>query len=134
MKQPLLVTAVIAAATFAQPLTASADAPAATVTHYTASYSCPCFGQFTITGVHLTNKNFPGVDSGPSSTTTTGGRDNFTGTVSEPPDAELVLNNANAGPWCSDYDVARPLCTTDWSETIEPDGSLSGWAVYPNGA
>ncbi len=134
MKQPLLLAAIVAAVTFANPLAASAGAPAATVTHYTASYSCPCFGQFTLSGVHLTNKNFPGVDNGPSSTTTTGGRDNYSGTVSEPPDAQVVLNNANAGEWCSDYDQARPLCTTDWSETIDPDGSVSGWAVYPDGA
>jgi hypothetical protein len=98
----------------------------ATVTHYTAHYSCGCFGTFDVRGIHLTNTRFPGTDDGLGGAT--GGRDNFTGTVSEPPATETVWNNSNVGPWCSDYDGQ---CTTDWSVRFEPDGSLSGWAVYP---
>ena len=110
----------------ASPALAAAGS-AATVTHYTASYTCECFGTFTIEGVHLTNTRFPGADSGGGDAV--GGRDNFSGTVTAPPPVELVLDYANAGDWCSDYDGQ---CTRDWSVTFEPDGSLSGWAVYPN--
>lgn len=135
MKRTLLITAIAALATFAGPVSsASADTRAATVTHYTASYPCPCFGQFDLSGVHVTNTEFPGVDDGPDSVATTGGRDNFSGTVSQPPAVEMVFNGANSGEWCSDYDQARALCTMNWSETIEPDGSVTGWAIYPNGA
>jgi hypothetical protein len=107
----------------------AATGSATTVTHYTASYSCDCFGTFTIVGVHITNKQFPGTDSGGGGGNATGGRDNFTGTVSQPPAVETVLNEANAGDWCSDYDGQ---CTNDWSLTIEPDGALTGWAIYPS--
>jgi hypothetical protein len=105
----------------------AATASAATVTHYTASYTCSCFGTFTIDGVHVTNKRFPGGDSGGGDAI--GGRDNFSGTVSQPPAEETTWKFANAGEWCSDYDSQ---CTADWSVTFEPDGSLSGWAAYPN--
>jgi hypothetical protein len=99
----------------------------ATVTHYTASYYCGCFGQFTIVGVHVTNTRFPGTDNGGGDAV--GGRDNFSGTVSEPPAVETVWNFANSGEWCSDYDGQ---CTDEWSVTFEPDGSLTGWAIYPS--
>jgi hypothetical protein len=135
MNKPLLMAALAAAASIASPIAvATADTPAATVSHYTASYPCPCFGQFDLAGVHVTNARFSGLDDGPFSTATTGGRDNFSGTVTQPPQSEVVLTDVNAGEWCSDYDQARLLCTTTWSETIEPDGSVTGWAVYPNGA
>lgn len=126
----LVVLATVAAAlsvSVAGPVLA-ASGSAATVTHYTASYTCGCFGTFTIDGVHLTNTKFPGTDGGGGNAT--GGRDNFTGTVSQPPAVETVWNGGNAGEWCSDYDGQ---CTSDWSVTFEPDGSLSGWAIYPNG-
>jgi hypothetical protein len=112
--------------TAASPAFAAAGS-AATVTHYTASYTCPCFGTFTIDGVHVTNQHFLGSDSGGGDAI--GGRDNFSGTVSQPPGEETTWNFANAGEWCSDYDSQ---CTVDWSVTFEPDGSLSGWAIYPN--
>ena len=116
--------------------TAAASSPeTATVSHYTASYTCPCFGQFNLTGVHLTNAEFPGVDLGPSCAGTTGGRDNFYGSVSQPPAEELVLNGpgGSCGPegrWESDYNAN--LFTCAWSWTIEPDGTTYGWAIYPN--
>jgi hypothetical protein len=105
---------------------AGATSRAATTTHYAATYTCPCFGVFTIDGVHLTNAQFPGTDDGAGNAV--GGRDNFSGTVSDPPATQTVWNDAAVGEWCSDYDGQ---CTTDWSLTIEPDGSISGWAVYP---
>lgn len=135
MKRPLIVTAVVATVAFAGPFApASAGPAAATVTHYTASYPCPCFGAFDLTGVHVTNVRFPGLDAGPYAAATTGGRDNFSGTVTEPPATEMVFNDANSGEWCSDYVQVRALCTTEWSETVEPDGSVTGWAIYPDGA
>jgi len=121
-----LAIAVLAFAAFGLNVGAANAAPAATVTHYTASYSCSCFGLFTIVGVHVTNTRFPGTDNGTG--TATGDRDNFSGTVSDPPAVETVWNDANSGEWCSDYDGQ---CTTNWSATFEPNGSLTGWAVYP---
>ena len=113
MKRSLGLAAITAAALslgvgVASPSTNAANA--ATVSHYTASYSCDCLGTFTIVGVHVTNQH-------------------FSGTVSQPPSIETVWDLANAGEWCSDYDGQ---CTTDWSVTFEPDGSLTGWAIYPN--
>ncbi len=126
MKRLLAIAALVVIALGINFGAASASTHAATVTHYTAAYTCPCFGDFTIVGLHLTNSRFPGTDDGTG--TATGGRDNFSGTVSQPPLTQTVWNDANAGEWCSDYDGQ---CTTDWSLTIEPDGSLTGWAVYP---
>jgi hypothetical protein len=127
MKKYLVVATLAVAALGVNVGVASASTSTkATVTHYTASYSCPCFGDFTIAGVHLTNTQFPGTDNGTG--TATGGRDNFSGTVSDPPPAETVWNYTNAGEWQSDYDGQH---TTHWSVTFEPDGSLTGWAVYP---
>jgi hypothetical protein len=128
MKKLLVLVATAVAAlsisvSVASPAVSAAGA--ATVTHYTASYYCDCFGTFTIAGVHVTNKQFPGNDSGGGNAT--GGRDNYSGTVSQPPDGETVLNYGNAGEWCSDYDGQ---CTSNWSLTIEPDGSITGWAIY----
>jgi len=130
MKGSLVLAAITAAALslgvgVASPSTNAANA--ATVSDYTASYSCDCLGTFTIVGVHVTNQHFSGSDSGGG--VATGGRDNFSGTVSQPPSIETVWDLANAGEWCSDYDGQ---CTTDWSVTFEPDGSLTGWAIYPN--
>src|SRR6185437_6468667 len=63
MKGSLVLAAITAAALslgvgVASPSTNAANA--ATVSHYTASYSCDCFGTFTIVGVHVTNQHFSG--------------------------------------------------------------------------
>lgn len=115
---------------------ASASAsPSATVSHYTASYSCSCFGQFNLSGVHLTNKQFPGADNGPSATTTTGGRDNYSGTVSDPPPTDMTFTGPGGSTcnyddmWESDYNPNLFTCT--WSMTVDSDGAISGWAIYP---
>ena len=136
MRRHLTIAAALATALllFAATATAGASGGAgqrATVTHYTAHYTCDCFGTFDITGVHVTNARFPGQDLGGGDAF--GGRDNFTGTVSMPPSSEVILS---AGPgcsldesWFSDYD-GQPTC--DYSVAIEPDGSLTGWAVSPD--
>lgn len=126
MKRTIAILAMLVAG-LATSVGAAAAGESATVTHYTAHYTCGCFGTFDIAGVHLTNARFPGSDDGQGNAT--GGRDNFTGTITEPPAVETVWNDENAGAWCSDYDGQ---CTSDWSVTFEPDGSLSGWAVYPS--
>lgn len=134
MKRYLLMAAMTATLLSVGAAGASAHgkpAGAATVSHYTASYFCDCFGTFTISGVHVTNQRFPGADDGNGDAT--GGRDNFSGTVSQPPDSEVILA---AGPgcgsdeqWFSDYDGQA---TCDYRVAIEPDGSLTGWAIYPS--
>ena len=125
MKRSLTVAALSIAALGLNVGSANAGSRA-TVTHYTAAYSCGCFGDFTIAGVHVTNTQFPGTDNGAG--TANGGRDNFSGTVTEPPSSETVWNDGNSGQWCSDYDGQ---CSSNWTVTFEPDGSLTGWAVYP---
>jgi hypothetical protein len=136
MRKILVIATVTATALVSNIGVASAGARA-TVTHYTASYPCPCFGAFDLSGVHVTNTQFPGLDAGPSSTNTTGGRDNFTGTVTQPPATEMTFTGpggTNCDPenrWESDYN--GNLFTCSWSETVEPNGSVSGWAVYPKG-
>ena len=133
-----LLAMVVAVATL--PITAapaSAAGNGATVSHYTASYPCPCFGHIDVSGVHLTNQRFPGSDYGPTSADTVGGRDNFSGTVADPPDTQLVFTGPGgtncdvSDMWESDYN--GNLFTCDWSWTINPDGSTYGWAVYPDG-
>ncbi|HET6916352.1 MAG TPA: hypothetical protein VFH56_09725 [Acidimicrobiales bacterium] len=118
---------------------ASAGAsPAATVNHYTASYTCDCFGHFNLSGVHLTNHRFAGVDNGPTATTTTGGRDNYSGTVSEPPQTDTTISGPGGTTcdpndmWESDYNPNLFTCT--WSMTVDSNGVLSGWAIYPAGS
>jgi hypothetical protein len=137
MRKLLIITAVAASAIVANIGVASAGVAHATVTHYSASYPCPCFGQFDLSGVHVTNTRFPGVDAGPLSTDTTGGRDNFSGTVTQPPATEVTFTGPGGtscdpeDQWESDYN--GNLFTCAWSETVEPNGSVSGWANYPNG-
>lgn len=109
---------------------AAAQGSRATATHYTASYSCPCLGDIEMTGEHVTNTEFPGEDNG--SHGAIGGRDNFSGTVSDPPAQQVALtggdpNNPDTA-WCSDYDGQASY---DWEWVINPDGSQYGWAVYP---
>jgi len=140
MKRLLVITAFTASALAANLGVASAGGTGATVTHYTATYSCGCFGTFNLAGVHLTNKNFSGVDNGPTSASTTGGRDNFSGTVTDPPESSVTFSGpggASCDPdlgelWVSDYNPNLSTCT--WSETFNPDGSVSGWAIYPAGS
>lgn len=132
----LLVLIAAAAPILASNITSAGATPAATVTHYTASYACPCFGQFNLSGIHLTNTRFAGVDNGPNSPSTTGGRDNFSGTVTEPPQSDVTFSGPGgstcdpADMWESDYNPNLFTCT--WSETINSDGSVQGWAVYPD--
>lgn len=126
-RRRLVVALAAAAALIAGPAPA-ASAAGATVTHYTWQGDCTCFGHIVENGVHLTNARFAGTDDRLGDAT--GGRDNFSGTVTDPPEQELVLSGPADGPWCSDYDGQ---CTDDWRWTIEPDGSMSGWAVYPPG-
>lgn len=134
MKKLFTLIAVVGAGLGTNAAVASA-ATAATVSHYQASYPCPCFGAFDLSGVHLTNHQFPGVDNGPSAATTTGGRDNFSGTVTEPPATDVTFagpGGTNCDPdamWESDYNANLFTCT--WSETVNSDGSVQGWAVYP---
>lgn len=132
MTRRRLIVALAAAAALSATPTAAASASAATVSHYTWQGDCDCFGHIVENGVHVTNTRFPGTDHGPGDAT--GGRDNFTGTVSDPPDQELVLSGPADGLWCSDYNTPETKqCTDDWRWTIEPDGSMSGWAIYPVG-
>lgn len=131
----LLVVLILAGGCLVAPSVAGAS-PGATVTQYHASYPCPCFGSFDLSGVHLTNKQFPGVDNGPTSSTTTGGRDNFSGTVTEPPSTTVTFTGPGGSScdaseaWYSDYNPNLTTCT--YSETINPDGTVEGWAVYPD--
>jgi hypothetical protein len=137
MKRLVILTAISVIAVIGNTGVASAAGTRATVTHYPASYDCPCFGHFDLTGVHLTNARFPGDDQGPSSASTIGGRDNFSGTVTQPPTSPVTWSGpggsscAREDMWESDYN--GNLFTCSWSETINPDGSVSGWAVYPSG-
>jgi hypothetical protein len=130
VKRLIVFTAALIAALSVGAGVASSAGQATTVTHYTASYSCDCFGTFQIAGVHITNIQFPGLDSGGGGAV--GGRDNFSGTVSLPPASEVVLSGSSGcGPdeaWYSDYDGQA---TCSYYVAIEPDGSLKGWAVYP---
>ncbi len=134
MKKLLVLLAVAAGSLATNAGVADAVTPA-TVTHYQASYPCDCFGQFDLSGVHLTNRRFPGVDNGPTASTTWGGRDNFAGTVTEPPSSDLTLTGPGTSTcdtdqmWQSDYNASLFTCT--WSETINSDGTVQGWAVYP---
>jgi hypothetical protein len=134
MKKLLILTAVAAAGIATNAGVAGATT-AASVSHYQASYSCSCFGQFDLSGVHLTNSRFPGVDNGPTADTTTGGRDNYSGTVSDPGLTETVFTGPGgltcdpADMWESDYNPNLFTCT--WSLTVEPDGAIQGWAIYP---
>jgi hypothetical protein len=134
MKKLLILAAVVASALVANIGMASAGSPRATVSHFTARDQCSCFVELDFTGVHLTNTQFPGVDNGPTAGTTTGGRDNFSGTVARPPDSEVTVDGSGCTDpqdgWQSDYN--HNLFTCDFSWTIEPDGSTSGWAIYPN--
>lgn len=127
----LAAVAAMAAATVGGASSVAAGGTRATVTHYTASYSCPCLGQIDMTGVHVTNSQFPGLDSGDGSAV--GGRDNFSGTVSDPPAQQLVLTGGDpsdpSSAWCSDYDGQASY---DWEWVINPDGTEYGWAIYPN--
>jgi len=137
MKRFMVLAAVAAAAIATNIGVASAGGNAATVSHYRTDYPCPCFGHIYVSGVHLTNKQFPGVDAGATSASTVGGRDNFTGTVADPPDTQLVFTGpggTNCDPeemWESDYNAN--LFTCSWSWTVNTDGSTTGWAIYPNG-
>lgn len=138
MKRLLVITAVTASALAANLGVASAGGNGATTTHYTASYSCGCFGTFNLSGIHLTNKQFPGTDNGPTSASTTGGRDNFSGTVSDPPSSTVTFTGPGGSScdidntWESDYNANLFTCT--WSETFNPDGSVYGWATYSTGS
>lgn len=129
---------VIAASAFAMNVGIAAAGGTTTVTHYRADYTCPCNGlHWVLSGVHLTNSHFAGADFGPASNQTVGGRDNFTGTVDPVPVEETMTftgpggtNCADEDKWQSDYN--SNLLTCSWSMTVQPDGSVSGWAVYPN--
>lgn len=134
-RRRLIVVLAAAVALVAGPAGAASASPAAaeaagraTVTHYTWQGDCGCFGHIVENGVHVTNTRFPGADDGNG--VATGGRDNFSGTVSLPPAQELVFSGPGDGEWCSDYDGQ---CTEQWTWTIEPDGTMSGWAIYPAG-
>lgn len=128
MTRRRLIVALAAAAALSAAPTAAAAAGRATVTHYTWAGDCGCFGHIVENGTHVTNTRFPGTDDGNGDAT--GGRDNFTGTVSDPPAEEMVLSGATDGPWCSDYDGQ---CTDNWRWAIEPDGTMFGWAIYAAG-
>lgn len=131
MKKALVIAMALAAAVFTTPAApASAGTPpdAAMVTHYSWHGSCDCFGDIVENGVHVTNTHFSGTDDGLGDAV--GGRDNYTGTVSVPPDQELVFSGPTDGSWCSDYDGQ---CTDRWTWTIEPDATMYGWAIYPAG-
>jgi hypothetical protein len=127
----LAAMAAIAAACVGAASPVAAGGTRATATHYTASYACPCVGEIQMTGVHITNAQFAGLDSGEGSAI--GGRDNFSGTVSDPPAQQLVLTGGNPSDpttaWCSDYDGQASY---DWQWVINPDGTEYGWAVYPD--
>jgi hypothetical protein len=135
MKQRLLLVAVAVVGALGIGLTAAspvaAAGRAATVSHYTASYFCPCFGDISMTGVHLTNTLFAGVDNGGGNAI--GGRDNFSGTVSNPPNSQVVFSGGDpsdpSSAWCSDYDGQASY---NWEWVINPDGTEYGWAIYPN--
>lgn len=132
----LLVLVAVCAPVLGLNMTSAGASTGATVTHYKASYPCTCFGQFNLTGVHLTNSRFQGVDNGPTSTSTTGGRDNFSGTVSQPPQSDVTFTGpggttcAAEDTWESDYNQYLFTCT--WSETIDSNGNVEGWAIYPS--
>ncbi|MCA1823063.1 MAG: hypothetical protein ABR520_07160 [Mycobacteriales bacterium] len=126
MKKLLVLVATVAALVSTNAGVASAGGQSATTTQYTASYTCGCFGQWNLQGVHVTNRQFPGVDNGNGDAT--GGRDNFSGTVSNPPSVETVWSGSTDGQWFSDYS-GQP--TTTWKVTFRPDGSLTGYAIYP---
>lgn len=131
----LLASIAVAAGCLATTETVAAAAPGTTVSHYHAAYPCSCFGYFDLTGVHLTNQKFPGVDNGPDSPSTTGGRDNFSGTVTEPPQTDVTFTGPGGNTcdpdqvWESDYNPNLYTCA--WSETINSDGTVEGWAIYP---
>lgn len=133
MKRRLLVVIVTAVGALGLGLAGAGPVAAAgaTVTHYTASYSCLCFGDISQTGVHVTNTHFPGTDSGNG--TAIGGRDNWSGTVSDPPASQTVFTGGDpTNPdtaWCSDYDGQASY---NWEWVINPDGTEYGWANYPN--
>jgi hypothetical protein len=137
MKKLLIVAVITASALAANVGVASAGGNRASVTHNTATYYCGCFGTFNLSGVHLTNAQFPGVDNGPSAATTTGGRDNFSGTVSQQPESSVTFTGPGGAScdidstWVSDYNANLSTCT--WSETFNPDGTVYGWAIYPAG-
>lgn len=59
-----------------------------------------------------------------------GGRDNFSGTYTNAYSHETVWSGAQYGDWYSDYDGQK---TADWQVTFEPDGTFTGWAIYPAG-
>jgi hypothetical protein len=128
----LAAVAALAVASVGAAAPVGAGGERATVTHYTASYSCPCLGDINVTGVHVTNGQYPGLDSGDHNAI--GGRDNWSGTVSNPPAQQLVLTGGDPGDpstaWCSDYDGQASY---DWEWVINPDGTQYGWAVYPDG-
>jgi hypothetical protein len=136
MKRAFTVLAVAASA-FAMNVGIAAAGGTTTVTHYTADYTCDCGLHWVLSGVHLTNPHFTGADFGPDSDQTVGGRDNFTGTV-DPAFVEETTtltgpggaNCADEDKWQSDYN--HHLFTCSWSMTLQPDGSVSGWAIYPN--
>lgn len=133
MKRAVLTLALAIAAVgvnFAGAAPVAAQGTRATVTHYTASYFCPCLGEISQTGVHVTNDRFPGVDDGNGGAI--GGRDNWSGTVSNPPAQQLVFTGGDPGnpdtAWCSDYDGQASY---QWEWVVNPDGTEYGWAVYP---
>lgn len=126
MTRRRLIVALAAAAALSAAPTAAASATGATVSHYSVQFDCGCFGHIVENGIHVTNTRFAGADYGNGDAT--GGRDNFTGTVSDPPDHEVVFSGPADGSWQSDYDGQF---TNDWRWTIEPDGSMFGWAIYP---
>jgi hypothetical protein len=132
IRRVLILVAAVAAfgISFSGAVPAAAAGARASVTHYTASYSCPCLGDINQTGVHVTNNEFPGLDQGNGNAI--GGRDNFSGTVSNPPAEQLVLTGGDPSDpnsaWCSDYDGQASY---QWEWVINPDGSEYGWAVYP---
>ena len=131
----LLATIAVGAPLLGLNVASAGASPAATVSHYTASYTCECFGHFNLSGVHLTNTRFAGVDNGPTAATTTGGRDNYSGTVSEPPQTNLTITGPGgttcdpSDMWESDYNPNLFTCT--WSMTVDSNGAINGWAIYP---
>ena len=76
------------------------------------------------------------MDNGPASTSTTGGRDNFSGTVSQPPQYDVTFTGPGGSTcdpqdmWESDYNPNLFTCT--WSETFQSNGNVEGWAIYPD--
>ena len=132
MKRRLVLVLATAAAVLGVTLGASSPAAAAkhirpTVSHYTASYTCDCYGLITMKGVHETNDHFPGVDNGPSDSY--GGQDKFHGTVQFAPSTKTVFRGPADGTWCSDYNGQM---SDNWEWVIEPNGHQHGWVIYPD--